>query len=499
VERVDIEISSLSCSTHPVETASECIQLLAPFSFSIQPGKLVALMVSRITRVAESDANFRCVRCQGVSGSGKSLLLDALSGNAAGPDGSDSLQSPSAPPNTPLKIGSEAGRADLLWTGTIALNGKRSDPRLRRALSVYVRQDDALLPGLTVSETLHYAARLSLHNVGEAEQQRRVRQELRRLALVSCADVLISALSGGQRRRYGEFRPTEFPLIHVVRPCSVSLAIELLSENPVVVLDEPTSGLDAHTAQSVTLDLKRLADLGTVSCLGLARLACDSLLDTRLFDVRMLGHTVICSVHQPRPEQIALFDELILLSRGQCVYAGPANKLVPYLANLGYECPPHVSPVQWAVELSAVHISGTAADEQASRERLLRLAHAFKAVSSKPAASSGTLFRSRVQSTSIPRAAPSLGLELKSESAAPAPLPPADNKTEAQVQERVPASFGVAFTVRVCMCFVVSCLPALMYFALALCRCFCLGQSSILCVRHQALLFALFGLSVFCL
>ena len=34
------------------------------------------------------------------------------------------------------------------------------------------------------------------------------------------------------------------------------------------------------------------------------------------------GHTVICSIHQPRSSIYAMFDDLVLLSEGQLIYSG---------------------------------------------------------------------------------------------------------------------------------------------------------------------------------
>ena len=38
------------------------------------------------------------------------------------------------------------------------------------------------------------------------------------------------------------------------------------------------------------------------------------------------GHTIVCSIHQPRGSIYAKFDDLILLSEGAVVYVGPAEE-----------------------------------------------------------------------------------------------------------------------------------------------------------------------------
>lgn len=38
------------------------------------------------------------------------------------------------------------------------------------------------------------------------------------------------------------------------------------------------------------------------------------------------GHTVICSIHQPRGSVYVKFDDIVLLTEGALVYAGPASE-----------------------------------------------------------------------------------------------------------------------------------------------------------------------------
>lgn len=38
------------------------------------------------------------------------------------------------------------------------------------------------------------------------------------------------------------------------------------------------------------------------------------------------GHTVICSIHQPRGSVYGKFDDIVLLTEGALVYTGPARE-----------------------------------------------------------------------------------------------------------------------------------------------------------------------------
>ncbi len=89
----------------------------------------------------------------------------------------------------------------------------------------YVPQDDALHTGLSPRTALRFAAALRLPNLGKSAREAKVEEVIRRVELAERADLRISRLSGGQRKR-------------------VSLAMELLSAPPLLLLDEPTSGLD---------------------------------------------------------------------------------------------------------------------------------------------------------------------------------------------------------------------------------------------------------------
>ena len=69
------------------------------------------------------------------------------------------------------------------------------------------------------------------------------------------------------------------------------------------------SGLDAFQAEKVMETLRQLAQD---------------------------GHTVICSIHQPRGSVYAKFDDIVLLTDGTLVYAGPAREEpLAYFSKLG--------------------------------------------------------------------------------------------------------------------------------------------------------------------
>ena len=237
----------------------------------------------------------------GPSGSGKTTLLNAMA---------QRLQSTVTTKYRP--------------SGRLLLNGASASRSVILSLCSFVEQsDDALLPSLTVRETLHFAAGLRLPaHMSRAEKDRRAESVMMKLGLKDCADnlvgnELVKGISGGEKRR-------------------VTIAVQILTDPRVLLLDEPTSGLDAFTASSIIDVLKGLADE---------------------------GRTIIMTIHQSRSDIFTHFGSMILLARGGYpVYAGPARDMLPHFSSLGHPCPTDTNPADFALDLITVDL------QHASRE-----------------------------------------------------------------------------------------------------------------------------------
>jgi ABC-type multidrug transport system ATPase subunit/pSer/pThr/pTyr-binding forkhead associated (FHA) protein len=108
----------------------------------------------------------------------------------------------------------------------------------------YVPQDDIVPAELTVYKALYYAARLRLpQDTSDAEMEERLEDVMDDLGLTQRKDTPIHLLSGGQRKR-------------------VSIAAELISKPSLFFLDEPTSGLDPGLEGRMMQLLRKLADQG---------------------------------------------------------------------------------------------------------------------------------------------------------------------------------------------------------------------------------------------
>ncbi|MBO0744868.1 MAG: ATP-binding cassette domain-containing protein, partial [Candidatus Dormibacteraeota bacterium] len=192
----------------------------------------------------------------GPSGAGKTTLLGALTGLRPADTGT------------------------VRYDG-IDLAGSYEELRLRVG---YVPQEDILHPQLTPRRALRYAAELRFgRDVTRAERETRVEEVLGELGLTERADLQISKLSGGQRKR-------------------VSIALELLTRPSLLFLDEPTSGLDPGMEKHLMQLLRQLAD-------G--------------------GRTIVVVTHSV--QSLTLCDRVLFLAPGgRIAYFGPADEALGY-------------------------------------------------------------------------------------------------------------------------------------------------------------------------
>jgi hypothetical protein len=107
------------------------------------------------------------------------------------------------------------------------------------------------------------------------------------------------------------------------------------------------SRLDSSTAEIVIKALKELATSSQV--------------------------TVICSIHQPSSQIYHLFDRLLFLHNGKCVYNGPGGEpSVAAFAEAGMVCPLHYNPPDYFMGLA---VGGTFDDVETRRRMQAALPH----------------------------------------------------------------------------------------------------------------------------
>lgn len=182
------------------------LQLLRGVTGSFRPGVLTALM--------------------GVSGAGKTTLMDVLAGRKTG------------------------GYIE----GDVRISGFPKKQETFARISGYCEQTDIHSPQVTVQESLIYSAFLRLSKeVGDKEKMMFVNEVMDLVELKSLKDAIvglpgISGLSTEQRKR-------------------LTIAVELVSNPSIIFMDEPTSGLDARAAAIVMRTVRNTVDTGrTVVC-----------------------------------------------------------------------------------------------------------------------------------------------------------------------------------------------------------------------------------------
>lgn len=220
----------------------------------------------------------------GASGSGKTSLLNSISGQAY--DHNISIE------------------------GKLLLNGNPINKREQRDWA-FVFQDDVILQTMTVREALYMSARLRLpKETTEQERQNRIASLLDSMNLLKCehtmvGDSLNRGISGGERKR-------------------LSIAMELIRNPYVIMLDEPTSGLDTYTAYSVISQLKHFSKQDD-----------------------NYKRIIVSTIHQPSSDIFHLFDRLILLHDGKMMYDGNVSEVIEYFSSLGFQCPTYSNPADY--------------------------------------------------------------------------------------------------------------------------------------------------------
>eukprot|EP00842_Homolaphlyctis_polyrhiza_P005452 jgi/Hompol1/5908/HPOL_004754-RA len=179
--------------------------------------------------------------------------------------------------------------------------GKDLSALALRSIRGYVDQEDVFMPTMTPREVLMFSASLRLpESISTKDKRERVNLVLEELGLTGIADSRIGnslkrGISGGERRR-------------------LSIGVELIVNPGILFLDEPTSGLDSYNAAQVMETLSTLAHKSK--------------------------RTVICSIHQPRSDIYAMFDQVVLVSNGSIVYFGAGNAASQHFKNRQLPCPP---------------------------------------------------------------------------------------------------------------------------------------------------------------
>ncbi|XP_058739078.1 ABC transporter G family member 39-like isoform X1 [Vicia villosa] len=182
------------------------LQLLQDVSGAFRPGILTALV--------------------GVSGAGKTTLMDVLAGR----------------------------KTSGYIEGSISISGYQKNQTTFARISGYCEQNDIHSPHVTVYESLLFSAWLRLPSDVKTQTRKMFVEEVMELVeLKPLRDALVGlpgvdGLSTEQRKR-------------------LTIAVELVANPSIIFMDEPTSGLDARAAAIVMRTVRNTVDTGrTVVC-----------------------------------------------------------------------------------------------------------------------------------------------------------------------------------------------------------------------------------------
>ncbi|KAG2321703.1 hypothetical protein Bca52824_014916 [Brassica carinata] len=222
-------------------------------------------------------------------------------------------------------------------TGKILANdAKLTKQTLKR--TGFVAQDDLLYPHLTVRETLIFVALLRLpRSLTRDDKIKAAESVISELGLAKCENTVVGntfirGISGGERKR-------------------VSIAHELLINPSLLVLDEPTSGLDATAALRLVQTLAGLA--------------------------HGKGKTVVTSIHQPSSRVFQMFDTVLLLSEGRCLFVGKGRDAMAYFDSVGFSPAFPMNPADFLLDLAngVSQIDGTTEREKPDVRQTLAIAY----------------------------------------------------------------------------------------------------------------------------
>jgi ABC-type multidrug transport system ATPase subunit len=93
--------------------------------------------------------------------------------------------------------------------------------------------------------------------------------------------------------------------------------------------------------------------------------------------------TRLISLLQASPETISLFDEIILMAKGQVIFAGPVHEVEDYFAEIGFICPPFVDIGEFLLMVSSednslVFEDSTGDGSNGTRPSISELAERFR-------------------------------------------------------------------------------------------------------------------------
>lgn len=212
-----------------------------------------------------------------------------------------------------------ARRAPGRMRGDIFLNNVSLTTKLFQENCGFVTRTCDLIPGLTVRQTLAYAAQLGIGGrVSNTVKRARVKQVMADLALNQVANRDTNTLSDSEYRR-------------------LIIGVQLIRDPVVLLLDEPTADLDPLNTYFIISILSNYA--------------------------KKYNRLMLMTMEKPRSDIFPFLDRVTYLCLGDIVYTGSTRMMLDYFRNIGFPCPELENPLMYYLCLSTV--------DRRSRDRLM--------------------------------------------------------------------------------------------------------------------------------
>ncbi|KAI9487482.1 MAG: ABC-2 type transporter-domain-containing protein [Benjaminiella poitrasii] len=242
---------------------------------------------------------------------GTKVILKDLSGFCKDGEMLLLLGRPGSGCTTLLKIISNMRSSFTTVKGTVSYSGFDHLTFARRfhGQACYNSEEDQHYPTLTTKQTLQFALRTKtpgtrLPNESKKEFIHKILYMLGNMLGLTkqmhtiVGNPFVRGLSGGERKR-------------------LSIAEQMTTQSTINCWDCSTRGLDAASALDFVRSLRIMTDV--------------------------FQKTTVASLYQASNSIFKLFDKVILLDDGYCLYFGPTSKAKQYFEDLGFYCPPRKS------------------------------------------------------------------------------------------------------------------------------------------------------------
>ncbi|KAF7681464.1 abc drug exporter [Alternaria burnsii] len=177
---------------------------------------------------------------------------------------------------------------------------------------VYCPEDDVHFPALTVWRTVLFALWNKTKKSDRTTLSDVATTLLHMFGLSHTKDTYVGGatlrgVSGGERKR-------------------VSIAETLASKANVICWDNSTRGLDSSTALDFAQSLRKLTDVN--------------------------GCSTLATLYQTGEGIYSLFDKVLLIHSGRCVYHGPSRGAKRYFEDLGFHCPDRMTTADFLTSVT---------------------------------------------------------------------------------------------------------------------------------------------------